>query len=87
MRINYLFIHFILKKNGDKYTEGAHIKGHSKKGRATHSNIMILCPNHHKEFDYGEKKIIEHTKDRIIVDVNGKRWEVDLSLDKVKPSG
>ena len=79
--------HYILQKDGGKYVEAAHITAKSEKGVERPHNILILCPNHHKEFDYGEKKIIEHTKDRIIVDVNGKRWEVDLSLDKTKPSG
>ena len=76
-----------MQKDGGKYVEAAHITAKSEKGVERPHNILILCPNHHKEFDYGEKKIIEHTKDRIIVDVNGKRWEVDLSLDKAKPSG
>ena len=79
--------HYILQKDGGKYVEAAHITAKSEKGVERPHNILILCPNHHKEFDYGEKKIIEHTNYKIIVDVNGKRWEVDLSLDKTKPSG
>lgn len=37
------------------YSEGAHIKplGSPHNGSDTKDNIIILCPNHHVEFDYG----------------------------------
>ena len=71
---------FILKKDGGRYVEAAHIQDKAKKGTEESHNILILCPNHHKEFDYGDRKIIVHTNDKIIVDVNGKRWQIDLRL-------
>lgn len=41
-------------KNG-KYAEAHHVKplGGSHRGPDIESNIIILCPNHHTEFDYG----------------------------------
>lgn len=70
----------IQKKNKDFYIEAAHIKMKSKKGPETPDNILILCPNHHKEFDYGDREIIEHTKRSIIFKMNGKKFEIDLEL-------
>lgn len=67
-------------KDGSFYVEAAHIKPKSDKGPETPDNLLILCPNHHKEFDLGNKKIISHTKDRIKFELNGKLVEIDLSL-------
>ncbi|MBU0559050.1 MAG: HNH endonuclease [Bacteroidetes bacterium] len=50
------------KKNGDFYIEAAHIKPKHKKSKETPENILILCPNHHKEFDFGRRIIREHNK-------------------------
>ncbi len=72
--------HTIQKKNGGFYIEAAHIKMKSVKGAERPNNILILCPNHHKEFDFGKRNIIEHNDNRIIFDLNGKRYEVNLSL-------
>ncbi|MFH2029353.1 MAG: HNH endonuclease [Bacteroidota bacterium] len=42
--------------------EAAHIKPKHKKSKETPENILILCPNHHKEFDFGRRIIREHNK-------------------------
>jgi len=70
----------ILKKDGSFYIEAAHITEKRHKGPETHDNILILCPNHHKEFDLGKKKIIERTKDKIIFELNEKKYELSLEL-------
>jgi predicted restriction endonuclease len=54
--------------NGSNYSEGHHLQplGGKYKGPDIKENILILCPNHHSEFDYGsiainpETNIIEH---------------------------
>ena len=70
----------ILKKNGEHYIEAAHIKRKSTKGPETPDNILILCPNHHKEFDLGDRNIINHSAERIALELNGNRYDIDLSL-------
>ncbi|RLD55452.1 MAG: HNH endonuclease [Bacteroidetes bacterium] len=70
----------ITKKNGDFYIEAAHIKPKHKKGRETPDNILILCPNHHKEFDYGDRKIIQHSKEQIEFKLNGINHKIDLKI-------
>ena len=68
------------KKGGGRYVEAAHIQDKALKGPMRPHNILILCPNHHKEFDKGDRKIIEHTNDKIIFELNKKKYQIDLSL-------
>jgi 5-methylcytosine-specific restriction endonuclease McrA len=72
----------ILKKNNDYYIEAAHIKSKSLKGRETPDNILILCPNHHKEFDYGNRIINQHSTDKIVFELNGTNYEIDLRIEQ-----
>ena len=55
----------IKKKNGEFYIEAAHIIPKREKGCEVPKNILILCPNHHKEFDFGDRSIIHHTEKEI----------------------
>ncbi|WP_423776187.1 HNH endonuclease [Aliarcobacter skirrowii] len=56
--------------------EAAHIIPKKDKGNENKENILILCPNHHKEFDYGKRKIIEHTKKEIVFELNEKQYTI-----------
>jgi HNH endonuclease len=73
----------IPKKDGSKYVEAAHIKPKYQKGRETPENIILLCPNHHKEFDLGEPEIIIHNKSKIEFLLNGITHKIILELDKI----
>lgn len=66
----------ILKKDGTKYIEAAHIKAKHLKGRECLDNIILLCPNHHKEFDYGKLEIINHTNTDLEVLLNDKNYKI-----------
>ena len=70
----------IPKRVGGFYIEAAHIRAKKDKGPETPDNLLILCPNHHKEFDYGLRKIITHTKEFINFKLNGTEYNIDLSL-------
>lgn len=70
----------ILKKNGQYYIEAAHIKEKSKGGSELPNNILVLCPNHHAEFDHGQREIIRHDNERIIFILNGTRYDIPLAL-------
>jgi putative restriction endonuclease len=72
---------YVLKKNGEHYVEAAHIKSKCKMGPETPENILILCPNHHKEFDLGDRNIINSSTDQIVFDLNGSRYDIDMSLE------
>jgi len=71
----------IKKKDGSFYVEAAHIKPKHLKGRETPDNIILLCPNHHKEFDLGERQIISQDKAKIIFTLNGERHELKLLIE------
>lgn len=73
----------IPKKNGDKYIEAAHIIPKHKKGRECPENIILLCPNHHKEFDLGEPEILKQDKEKFEFILNAKRYNLILSLENL----
>jgi len=71
---------FIKTRDNKQYVEGAHINPKRKKGTETPNNILILCPNHHKEFDLGNTKIISHDSKNIIFEMNGISYTISLEL-------
>jgi hypothetical protein len=70
----------ILKKDDEFYVEASHILEKRHKGTEMPENILILCPNHHKEFDLGKRNIMEKTKDKIVFQLNGKEYSIDLDI-------
>ncbi|MEI6949620.1 HNH endonuclease [Paraflavisolibacter sp. H34] len=75
----------IKKKDGSNYIEAAHIKAKHLKGRETLDNIILLCPNHHKEFDFGDRIIISHTKKSVDVILNGTDYHIEFeTVDSAK---
>jgi len=69
----------IIKKDGSKYIEAAHIKAKHQKGRETLDNIILLCPNHHKEFDLGDRIIKSHDNNFIDIVLNGQKYKIKLT--------
>ena len=41
--------------------------------------IILLCPNHHKEFDLGTLVIKTHNKTIIDIELNGERHKLKLT--------
>lgn len=68
----------ILKANGGYYIEACHIKAKAEGGKDSLNNILILCPNCHKLFDYGLRENEKHTKDSYSVTLNGKKYKTTL---------
>ena len=66
----------ILKVNGNFYIEACHIKSVEDGGNDNENNILILCPNCHKEFDYGKREEIKLNEEKYIVIVNGVKHEI-----------
>jgi predicted HNH restriction endonuclease len=64
----------IKKKNGQYYIEACHINAKAKGGNEEITNILILCPNCHKLLDVGDKKEIEHSQNKYIVELNGVKY-------------
>lgn len=61
-----------LSIKGKGYAETHHIKPLGHDGPDTKTNMLVLCPNHHILFDYGEIAI--SPKDcKVVIDKDGKR--------------
>ncbi len=71
----------IKKKDGTFYIEAAHIKPKHQKGCETPDNILLLCPNHHKEFDFGELDISLHDREKVHFTLNGAEHKISLIID------
>lgn len=70
----------ILTKDGTKYIEAAHIVAKSDKGKETPDNIILLCPNCHKEFDLGDRRISLHNKNTVEFSINGIKHKINLTV-------
>lgn len=70
--------HQIKKKTGGYYIEVAHIKPVKQDGKSILGNLIVLCPNHHKEFDYGNLSIKLQTLNKIAGSLNEKEFEIEL---------
>jgi hypothetical protein len=68
----------IPKHGGGWYIEVAHIKPVSKGGKSVLGNLLVLCPNHHKEIDYGNLELMEQTDMYLRGRLNGKEFEINL---------
>lgn len=71
----------IKKKDGTFYIEAAHIEPKHRKGRETPDNILLLCPNHHKEFDYGVRNVLFHNMEKVHFTLNGIEHIISLKID------
>ncbi|GAB3307995.1 HNH endonuclease [Hymenobacter tenuis] len=73
----------IHKKDGSRYIEAAHIQPKRQQGRETLKNIILLCPNHHKEFDLGDRQILNITSDGFDLLLNHQAYYVTFIPDLV----
>ncbi len=71
----------IITKDGNKYIEAAHIVPKNEKGKETPDNILLLCPNCHKEFDLGDRSVILHNEKEIEFSINGMRYKINLTVE------
>jgi 5-methylcytosine-specific restriction enzyme A len=67
----------IRKKDGTLYVEAAHITAKHNKGLETPDNILLLCPNHHKEFDFGDLTIHFQDKNSVHFTLNGQNYKLE----------
>jgi len=69
----------IKKSNGELYIEVAHIEPVSLGGQSILSNLIVLCPNHHKEFDVGKKIILKQDPTLLHGILNGKKFTIKFN--------
>jgi predicted HNH restriction endonuclease len=68
----------IKTKTGLNYVEVAHVKPVKGGGQSVLGNLLVLCPNHHKEFDYGELKIYEQTLSILSGKLNEREFFIEI---------
>lgn len=68
----------IRKKNGDFYIETCHIKAKAEGAKDLLNNILVLCPNCHKLFDYGKRKNEMKTTEIYSEKLNGNEYKAAL---------
>jgi predicted HNH restriction endonuclease len=72
----------IIKKDGSKYIEAAHIKAKSKGGKELWNNIILLCPNHHKEFDLGNSSVLLNDGEKVKLRINSNEYEIYFKIQE-----
>ncbi|EAW38405.1 winged helix-turn-helix domain-containing protein [Lyngbya sp. PCC 8106] len=60
-----------IQKNGDNYAEAHHLVPLSEGGSQDASNVVILCPNHHRMFHYAVVSIGKLAREKRSVIING----------------
>lgn len=68
----------IIKKDGSLYCEVAHITPFSEVQCSAAENLIVFCPNHHKEFDLGDVQIISRNNKLVKGKINGRYFEFKL---------
>jgi hypothetical protein len=68
----------IPKRSGGFYAEVAHIEPMHKGGRSMIGNLVVLCPNHHKELDYGTLEIAEQSLESVTGKLNGREFRISF---------
>ena len=71
--------HQIKKKKGGFYIEVAHIQAVRQGGQSVLGNLVVLCPNHHKEFDHGNLEIISQSVSILSGRLNGSEFQIQLA--------
>ena len=66
----------IMTKSGEYYVEVAHITPVAEGGMSTLNNLLVLCPNHHKEFDLGFRNIIKRDNEHIEGELNDQYFNI-----------
>lgn len=72
------------KKNGEYYSEGHHVEFLAKGGCQEESNVVILCPNHHRMFHYADVEIFEREDERRKIRINGDEKYILYKLEITK---
>lgn len=74
--------HSFPKAGGGRYTECHHLEQLAHGGLDLSSNLLVLCANHHRQFHFGEVKVLSHSSSELVVSIEGKIYRCDLSLSQ-----
>lgn len=66
----------IRTRSGGYYVEVHHLEAVRVGGKSTLGNLLVLCPNHHKEFECGELAIFEQSPSQVRGTLNGQAFKI-----------
>jgi hypothetical protein len=71
-----------IKRDGTAYAEAHHVFPVSKlkAGSLAAQNIMVVCPNHHREIHYGDTDIIEYRSDGWLIRLGENHLEISKTV-------
>lgn len=71
-----------IKKDGAPYAEAHHVQPVSLMlaGSLAATNIMVLCPNHHRQAHYGSFKVVEHLPSEWLVELDGMEFTLPQTV-------
>lgn len=74
--------HSFKKSNGEYYVETHHVEpvSNRKLGSLSVSNLITVCPNHHRQLHYGACEVLGNTKKFFKFEIDGKK----LKVEKIK---
>jgi predicted restriction endonuclease len=65
-----------MKKNGQPFAEAHHLQALSEGGPDDPSNIVCVCPNHHRQFHHADVEKVSRADSKLVVKINGERKEL-----------
>jgi hypothetical protein len=68
----------IRKKDGHFYVEVAHITSLGAGGLDVSSNMLVLCPNHHKMLDMADAQVVSRSDRAVVFLINGQEYAANL---------
>ncbi len=71
--------YFFQMKNGEKYVECHHLEHLSEGGLDVSKNILVLCANHHRQFHFGNVRILEHTEQFLHILIDNVKYRCFLT--------
>lgn len=57
-------------KDGEYYSECHHLEHLANGGLDVSKNMLVLCPNHHRQAHFGNFKIVEHNEEFVMIKID-----------------
>lgn len=67
-------------RNGGTYTEAYHLEELANSGLDMSRNMLIVCANHHRQFNFGDVEITRHTEDKLVVRLDDEVHTIPLAF-------
>lgn len=65
-------------KSGDDYAECHHLEHLADSGLDISSNILVLCPNHHRQFHYGNVELLDRSSGKVKISLDGVHYVCEI---------